>query len=275
MASTEKKAAQVVEEMATLYERYHHKLFFMSDSLINPMIDDLANEIIKKNAPFYMDSYFRIDNASKELDRTISWRRGGLYRVRIGIESGSKRMLKIMNKEITLEQIYSALPNLAHSGIKTTTYWLIGHPQETEEDFQATLELVKNMKDYIWQAECNTFRYYYGSHNADDAWKDKRRLLFPEEMQDMLVFKTYTLDIEPNRKETFNRLFRFINHCKQLGIPNPYSGYEGYEADKRWKDLHKNAVPSVSEIEEHHYCDNGRKSILASYSNPPIEDFNF
>ena len=131
------------------------------------------------------------------------------------------------------------------------------------------------MKDYIWQAECNAFRYYCGAHNADETWKEKRIRLYPEEMDDMLLFTTYTLDIEAGRKEAFDRLFRFINHCKQLGIPNPYSGYEGYEADKRWKELHKNAVPTVTEIEQRHFCDKGRTILLADNPAKALEEFKF
>ena len=270
-----KNPVKVVEDMMALYEKYHHKLFFMSDSLLNPVIDELAHQMIAHNALFYMDTYFRIDDASADLERTLFWRRGGLYRVRIGVESGSDRLLQIMNKGITREQIRAALPKLATAGIKTTTYWIMGHPYETEEDFQETLALVEELKDFIWQAECNAFRYYYGSHNADDTWKERRRPLYPENMEKMLVFKSYTLDIEPSRQEAFNRLFRFINHCKKLGIPNPYSGYEGYEADQRWKKLHKNAVPTVTEMEEHGFYDKGRTVKLVDNVHQPLEDFNF
>lgn len=271
----QKDTEKTVEDMMNLYKRHHHKLFFMTDSLLNPVIDNLAAEIIHQQAPFYMDTYFRIDKACTDLQRVLHWRRGGLYRVRIGCESGSDKILEIMNKGITVEQIRQSLPKLAAAGIKTTTYWVMGHPYETEADFQQTLDLVEELKNFIWQAECNAFRYYYNGHNADDAWKEKRESLYPGEMNDMLVFKTYTLDIEPRRKEAFDRLFRFINHCKQLGIPNPYSGYEGYEADKRWKELHKNAVPTLDEMEQEGYCDKGREIILAHHIQQSIEDFNF
>ena len=151
----------------------------------------------------------------------------------------------------------------------------MGHPDETEADFQQTLDLVEELKDYIWQAECNAFRYYCDAHNSDDQWKDSRAPLYPEELDEMLVFKTYTLDLEPSRKEAYNRVFRFINHCKKLGIPNPYSGYEGFEADRRWKELHKNSVPNLEDLENHDSCDKGKNILLASGPQEPEKDFNF
>ncbi|MFO0891955.1 MAG: hypothetical protein U0790_22825 [Isosphaeraceae bacterium] len=41
---------------------------------------------------------------------------------------------------------------------------------------------------------------------------------------------------------------RFIAHIQRLGIPNPYSGYETYLADKRWKELHPLSVPTIQEL---------------------------
>ncbi|MCP4157634.1 MAG: radical SAM protein, partial [bacterium] len=133
-------------------------------------------------------------------------------------------------------------------GIKTTTYWVVGHPGETEEDFQATLDLIAELKDDIYQSEPNPFLYYYSTQTNSLKWAGRRKLLFPEEMQDMLVFKTWTLDIEPVREEVYRRLFRFTQHCKKLGIPNPYTLGEYIEADERWKKLHKNAAPSTMDF---------------------------
>jgi hypothetical protein len=63
----------------------------------------------------------------------------------------------------------------------------------------------------------------------------------------MLVFQYYTPaeGMEPSREETFQRVHRFEIHCRQLGIPNPYSYNAHNEADKRWRRLHKNAVPPM------------------------------
>jgi radical SAM superfamily enzyme YgiQ (UPF0313 family) len=184
-----KNAGQVVAEMIELNKKYNRQLFFMTDSLLNPVITDLTNEIIRKNVPLYYDAYFRIDKASTNIQNTLQWRRGGLYRVRLGIESGSQRILDKMGKCISIDQVKSALSSFAHSGIKTTTYWIIGHPGETEEDFQKTLDLIEELKDYIWQAECNPFRYYFNVLNCSNEWDSYRVPLFPEKVKDMLIFQ--------------------------------------------------------------------------------------
>jgi hypothetical protein len=243
-----KKVSQTVAEMTRLSKIHKRQLFFMTDSLLNPVVTELANEIITQNTPLYYDAYFRIDNAATDIQNTSLWRQGGLYRVRLGIESGSQRMLDKMKKGIKVDQVKVALSSLAYSGIKTTTYWVIGHPGETEEDFQKTLDLIEEIKDSIWQAECNPFRYYFNGHNCSGEWDRYRVPLYPGKAKDMLVFQEWALDLEPSRQVIYERVNRFVEHCKKLGIPNPYSTNESCEADKRWHRLHKNAVPPATDF---------------------------
>jgi len=242
-----KDPKQTVNEMIQMYKRYKRQLFFMTDSLLNPIITDLANEFIKSGVSLYYDAYFRVHEAAGDIKNTMLWRRGGLYRIRLGTESGSQRILNKMEKCITVEQIKSTIAALAYAGIKTTTYWVIGHPGETEEDFQQTLDLIEELKDDIFQAECNYFLVHYSKQASEEEWKKNIELLYPEEAADMLVFQFYTPSaaMKPSREETFRRVHRFENHCRKLGIPNPYSYKDHVKADERWQKLHKNAVPPL------------------------------
>ncbi|MGD2085120.1 MAG: B12-binding domain-containing radical SAM protein [Candidatus Aminicenantes bacterium] len=243
-----KDAARTVSEMSRLHQKYGHKLFFMTDSLLNPVIMDISREIIKRGLPVYMDGYFIVDDQTADIENSLLWRRGGFYRARLGCESGSQHVLDAIGKKITPAKIKAAVSSLAKAGVKTTTYWVIGHPGESEADFQKTLDLVEELKDDIWQAECNPFTYYYtGQANAGE-WAKKRILLHPGKAWDMLITQTWVLECEPSREEVYDRVFRFVRHCNQLGIPNPYSADEIYKADMRWKVLHKNAVPSVIQL---------------------------
>lgn len=243
---------ETVDEMVELYNTLElnnvnsgHQLFFMTDSLVNPIISDLANELIKRGISLYYDGYYKVDDAATDADNTFLWRKSGLYRVRLGVESGSQKMLDLMRKGINVSQIKKAIVNFALAGIKTTTYWVIGHPGETEEDFRMTLDLIEELKHDIYQAECNPFLYHYAGQNSSDKWKDKRMLLYPEEARKLLIFDSWTLDIEPLRETAYERMQRFVDHCRKLEIPNPYSFNEIFDADRRWEKLHKCAVPQL------------------------------
>jgi len=222
-----------------------HQLFFMTDSLMNPILDELSDELIKRNTSLYYDGYYKVDNAAMDTEHTLKWRKSGLYRVRLGVESGSQNVLNLMRKGITVEQIRRTITSFALAGIKTTTYWVIGHPGETEEDFQMTLDLIEELKNTIYQAECNPFLYHYSGQNSSDEWKDKRKLLYPASARDMLIFDSWTLDLEPVREVAYKRMHQFEAHCRKLEIPNPYSFKEIFDADRRWQKIQKFAVPTM------------------------------
>ncbi|WP_432403713.1 B12-binding domain-containing radical SAM protein [Wukongibacter sp. M2B1] len=243
-----KKAVQIVDELEKIYERHRSQLVLMGDSLLNPIASSLAKELMNRELPIYWDGYLRADRDVCDIDNTLLWRQGGFYRARLGIESGSERVLEMMGKRITLQQIKQAIYNLASVGIKTTTYWVIGHPGETEEDFRQTLDLIEELKDFIWEAECNPFVYYYSGQVGSNDWADNRKLLYPEKARDMLMLQTWYVDSIPSREETYLRINRFVKHLKKLGIPTTYSLKDIYMADDRWSKLQKNAVPSLIEF---------------------------
>ncbi|MCP5054689.1 MAG: radical SAM protein [bacterium] len=247
-----KKAPHIVEELHQLHQLHRSQLFLMSDSLLNPVIDSLAEEMLQSDVSLYWDGYLRADKPVCDPENTIKWRRGGFYRARLGIESGSPNVLKLMDKRITPQQIKDALASLASAGIKTTTYWVIGYPGETESDFRETLDLIEEVKDYLYEAECNPFRFYLSGQVQSENWvrSDKNSLLFPADAADLLVIRTWVMEERTPRPEIYSRVSRFVAHCRKLGIPNPYSWSDIHKADDRWTKLHVNAVPPLMEFKD-------------------------
>ncbi|HLP44509.1 MAG TPA: radical SAM protein [Candidatus Kapabacteria bacterium] len=277
-----KPAVQVVKEMNRLYEQYGSQLFLLTDSLLNPIIDELANELIASPQALYWDGYIRADKETCDLEKTILWRRGGLYRARLGIESGSEHVLKLMDKRLTPPQIKAALFGLSQAGIKTSTYWVIGYPGETEADFQDTLNILSELKDYIYEAECNPFRYYLAGQVNSGTWSENNKslLLFPAWAKDLLIMQTWVLagdGLGPSRDEIYARMQRFVLHCEKLGIPNPYSWQDIYKADERWRKLHANAVRPLIEYKNNETYINECKKVgnIVFLKENPVDEGDF
>ena len=266
-----KTISQAVEELIKLNENHNSRLFLMTDSLLNPVITDLSRELIKSGVSFYLDGYIRVDRNVCDMQNTLLWRRGGLYRARLGVESGSQYILDSMNKKIIPGQIKEAVSSLASAGIKTSTLWIVGYPGETEEDFQQTLALIEELKDDIYEIRSNPFSYHLEGQVSSNIWAEnyKSTSLFPQEAE-MLMTQTWILECEPSREEVYNRLNRFTAHCNGLNIPDPYSLQEICQADQRWKSLHKNAVPSFLQLLE--FKNNGIE-FVDEYKNG--KEFNF
>lgn len=274
-----KKPAQVVDELSRLYRKYGYQLFMMSDLLLNPIVTDLANEFIKTGISIYWDGCLRAEEHVCNPENTMLWRKGGFYKARIGCESGSEKVLKSMNKNISPAQIKTAISSLAYAGIQTTTYWVIGFPGETEEEFQKTLDLITELKDDIYEAECRPFYYYLNGQSNSPAWAKSNKYipLYPEPAAELLLFQTMVLDGVPSREETYKRVHRFEEHRRCSGIPNPYTMADIYAADERWQKLHQNAVPSFVKFKDKNIYIDECKHIkeLSKISNMPEDDGEF
>ncbi|MCP5106959.1 MAG: radical SAM protein [bacterium] len=263
-----KDVPKTVAQFERLYERDKTQLFSMSDSLLNTLIDDLADNFMKSKHAIYWDACIRAGDKVGNIENTHQWRRGGFYKAWLGLESGSPRVLKLMNKKISIEQTMNSVSALAHAGIKTATLWLIGFPGETEEDFQQTLDLLEELKDDIYDAEGTPFRYFLKGQSYSGYWEGRTHsLLYPGSAREMLMVQTWILNGEPSREVTYQRLNRFIQHLNKLGIPNPYTLRDMYRADERWKRLQKNAVPSILEFSGDAYIDECKR--IEKYSFVP------
>lgn len=252
-----KNVKKMVDDLVLAAKKNNRKLWVLTDCLINPVVTDLARQMIHRQLNIYWDVYIRVDKHMCDPEHTLLWRRGGFYRARIGIETGSQHVLDLMDKKITIEQSKAAIASLAAVGIKTTTYWAVGHPGETEEDFRMTLDFLTEMQDDIYEAEADPFRYFYAGQGSSDFWAETygRSLVYPEDASEMLWANTWTLNTSPSREEIYDRLCRFKDHCRKLDITNLDSLTEIYNSDERWKNLHKNAVPSFIEINDEQYRD--------------------
>ena len=87
-------------------------------------------------------------DASRKLIDTIAAQDHLCKHIHLPVQSGSDRILKEMNRHYTVAQ-YMDLVNYAKEKIPGVTFSsdiIVGFPGETEEDFQATLDLIQQVK---------------------------------------------------------------------------------------------------------------------------------
>ncbi len=243
-----KAAARVVSELEQLHTAYGGRLFLMGESILNPIVDDLASELSSSGLSLYWDGYLRVDPCVIVERNAAKWRDAGFYRARLGLESGSPHVLDLMGKKISPALMAESLAKLAGAGIKTTTYWVVGHPGETEEDFQQTLDFLEANAENIYEAWSSPFYVYASGQVGSNQWETQRLPLYCDQEVDSLMLQTWYLDCMPARDVVFERVARFQKHCEDLHIPNPFFLYDFHKADERWKMLHETAVPSLAEL---------------------------
>ena len=60
--------------------------------------------------------------------------KAGCIRVKIGFESGSDRILKLIQKDETTDDMRKGAKMLKDAGVPFTGYFMIGFPEETDDD---------------------------------------------------------------------------------------------------------------------------------------------
>jgi len=90
----------------------------------------------------------RVDSISPEILEAMA--DAGCKKVAFGVETGSPRILELIRKKITVEQIEKAFKWAKKAGILSSAFVMVGsHPSETEEDLKQTLDLLyRTRPDY-------------------------------------------------------------------------------------------------------------------------------
>ena len=93
---------------------------------------------------------------SKEL--ILKMKTAGLTHIELGVESGSARMQKLINKNLSLQKVEEIVLFLLENKIRVELFFMYGFPEETEEDLNQTLELIFSLLDkgvaHITMAYC-------------------------------------------------------------------------------------------------------------------------
>ncbi|MDD2199447.1 MAG: radical SAM protein, partial [Bacteroidales bacterium] len=71
-----------------------------------------------------------------------------IWEIMIAVESGSDRLIELMNRKYVISELEETLINLRkiNPGFRINSLFILGFPSETEEDFQSTINLIKNVK---------------------------------------------------------------------------------------------------------------------------------
>lgn len=134
----------VVEEIKLLTKTYEVNHFWMCDDIfgLTPKWVQEFNELVKENLlDFKYMIQSRVDLLLKEdtIDELVE---SGLETIWLGAESGSQHILDAMDKGITVDQIYEAVPKLQKKGVNVALFLQFGYLEETIEDIHKTIDMV-------------------------------------------------------------------------------------------------------------------------------------
>lgn len=110
---------------------------------------------------------------------------GRIRSLQTAIQSGSERILKLMNRPTDVERYKMMIEKLkkAHPGIRIRTQVIVGFPSETEEDFNDTMKLLKECS--FDMVDVYQYREYSSCSSAEISPKVSKEVM--EKRQEILL----------------------------------------------------------------------------------------
>lgn len=138
-------AATAVDKMQSIMKQTGQSGFHFVDEAMSPqMLKNLSQEIINRNIATSFWGNIRFEKAyTPELCHLMA--QAGCIAVSGGLEVASNRLLKLMNKGVSIEQTVTAARNLTNAGIMVHVYLMYGFPTETLQETINALEVVRRM----------------------------------------------------------------------------------------------------------------------------------
>jgi len=130
---------------------------------------EFCRTAIEKNLPvlFSTPNGIRLDTLDDELLSLM--KKAGWYVVHCGIESGSDRILKKIQKATTTSEIRKRIELIHSHGLPVAAYFILGLPGETRQDIEKTIEFARSSKVEWAQFAC--FLPIPGSPDGDTFLK--------------------------------------------------------------------------------------------------------
>jgi anaerobic magnesium-protoporphyrin IX monomethyl ester cyclase len=133
------------DEVQFINETYRPDQVWYSDDVFtinHRWLFEYSDELERRGLKIPFETISRADRMMKE-DVLETLARMGCYRVWIGSESGSRRILDAMERGVTPEQVQWATHAAQRHGIQVGMFLMWGYEGETADDIRETIEHVK------------------------------------------------------------------------------------------------------------------------------------
>ncbi|MDD3312783.1 radical SAM protein [Pseudodesulfovibrio sp.] len=151
--------AHVIEEIEHLNARYDYDTL----CFLNEMFYPRAREVRE-----FCEAYLRVPDRKQwfaqlrvdsnlDVDTLRLMREAGCIAVSVGIESGSDKILRNMNKKISSDQTRRFFANCREAGMPASGTVIVGYDGETEDDLRQTFDLL--IEEDISSGEAMLFAY--------------------------------------------------------------------------------------------------------------------
>ncbi len=134
----------VVDEIVWLQQHYDFDLIWFVDDVFtvsHKWLREFCQALEQRSVQLRFECITRADRLNDEVLSLL--RAAGCFRVWIGAESGSQRIIDAMDRRVDVAQVREMIRSARREGIEAGTFIMLGYPGETEADIRATVEHLK------------------------------------------------------------------------------------------------------------------------------------
>ncbi|MFH1778043.1 MAG: radical SAM protein [Candidatus Omnitrophota bacterium] len=151
-----RSAQNILAEIMYQIEKYPHiEMFWFNDSLINgdiKMLNELCDLLISNKIRINWGGQGIICNEMKR-EFLQKMKLAGCSVISYGVESGSTKLLRLMQKKYTAELSEEVIRNTFKTGISVIFNIIVGFPSETENEFKKTRDFIRHCRKYASHIE--------------------------------------------------------------------------------------------------------------------------
>ncbi len=139
-----RSAEHVVDEIVWLQQNYDFDLIWFVDDVFtvsHKWIGELQLALKQRQVTVQFECITRADRLTEAVVQTLH--EMGCFRVWIGAESGSQRIIDAMDRRVDVQQVRTMIQAAHHQGIQAGTFIMLGYPGETEADIMETVQHLK------------------------------------------------------------------------------------------------------------------------------------
>jgi anaerobic magnesium-protoporphyrin IX monomethyl ester cyclase len=137
-------ANQVAEEMKMLKDKYNpDAIWFVDDvfTVSHKWLLAFREEVLKQDAIIPFECITRAERLNDEILSLL--KEIGCFRIWIGAESGSQKIIDLMDRRVDVNVVKEAIQKTNALGIQTGTFIMLGYPGETIKDIDKTIQYLK------------------------------------------------------------------------------------------------------------------------------------
>ncbi len=142
-------AERILDEIEFLCNEYNAKgIYFREDNftLDKKRVDEFCKGIKERGIDISWACETRVDNLDEQRVKTMG--DAGCSAFYLGVESGSSRILDIVNKKIDADQIRNVVRWGKEFGVRSYCSLITGIPSETFQDYKMSKKLIKQINPY-------------------------------------------------------------------------------------------------------------------------------